>query len=111
MTLTPKYQMLIRNGKMCWFFPDVTVDDLTKGFLIDIGSPAVEVMKQMWDRYVAAEQVGYFSVFVNVQVNDARIHEILYASYQSLPASQVGVIGMAVPKQSVVVKKRRLTSI
>lgn len=108
---TPKYQTLIRNGKQCYFFPDVTVEELTRGFLVDIGSDFGAAIKQLWDNYIRADKFEYFSVYVNVNIADTRTRELIYLTYQSLPASQVGVVGTAVPKQSVVVKKRRITSL
>lgn len=106
-----KCQMIVRNGKTFWFFPDVTVDDLTKGFLVDIGSPIVLEMRAMWDAYCKTARTSYFSVYVNIQIEDPKSHQMVYSMYKSLPSSQVEVIGMAVPKQSVIVKKRRVTSL
>jgi len=106
-----KCQKIIRNGKTCWFFPDVTVDDLTKGFLVDIGSQFVEQVHTLWTNYCSGSQSSYFSVYLNLVLTDARIHQHLYSMYQSLPSSQVEVVGMTVPKQSVIIKKRRITSL
>lgn len=103
--------MIIRNGKTFWFFPDVTVDDLTKGFLVDIGSPIVTEVHTLWADYCSTSRSTYFSVYVSLRLEDKRVHEHVYTMYQSLPSSQVEVIGMAVPKQSVVVKKRRVSSL
>jgi len=103
--------MIVRNGKTFWFYPDVTVDDLTKGFLVDVGSPVVVEMQAMWDAYCSTDRTSYFSVYVNIQIEDPRSHQMVYSMYQSLPSSQVEVIGMTVPKQSVVIKKRRVTSL
>jgi len=108
---TTKCQMIIRNGKTFWFFPDVTVDDLTKGFLVDIGSPIVAEVQALWTNYCGTSRSTYFSVYVSLQLEDSRVHEHVYSMYQSLPSSQVEVIGMAVPKQSVIIKKRRVSSL
>lgn len=108
---TTKCQQLTRNGKLFWFFPDITVDELTKGFLVDVGSPFVDEIQALWLEYCDAADMSYFSVFLNVRLVDARIRQHIYSMYKSLPSSQVEVIGLTVPKQSVVVKKRKLTSI
>lgn len=106
-----KCQMIVRNGKTFWFFPDITVDDLTKGFLVDIGSVFVEQVTALWNEYCSTGRSSYFSVYLNLKLEDPRVHQHIYSMYQSLPSSQVEVIGMAVPKQSVIVKKRRITSL
>jgi hypothetical protein len=106
-----KCQMIVRNGKTFWFFPDITVDDLTKGFLVDIGSPFVEQVQALWNEYCGTGRSSYFSVYLNIKLEDARVHQHIYSMYQSLPSSQVEVIGMAVPKQSVIIKKRRIASL
>jgi len=108
---TTKCQMIVRNGKTFWFFPDVTVDDLTKGFLVDIGSPFVGEIQILWNDYCSTGRSTYFSVYLNLRLEDARLHQHIYSMYQSLPSTQVEVIGMAVPKQSVIIKKRRITSL
>lgn len=108
---TTKCQQILRNGKQFWFFPDVTVDDLTKGFLVDADSPIVGEIQALWLEYCDTEKLSYFSVFLNMRLEDTRTREHVYLMYKSLLSSQVEVIGMAVPKQSVVVKKRKLASL
>lgn len=112
MTLTTtKSQMIIRNSKMFWFFPDVTIDDLTKGFLVDIGSPIAAEMQALWNEYCGTDKTTYFSVYINIKLVDAKVYDYVYSMYHSLPSSQGNVVGMAVPRQSVIVRKRRLTSL
>ena len=111
MTAISLCQTIVRNGKTFWFFPDVTIDEFTKGFLVDSESPAVSQFQTLWYDYCNVPRMTYFSVYVNMQIEDGQVREYLYSMYQSIPVSQVDVVGMAVPKQSVIVKKRRITSL
>lgn len=111
MTTCTKSQLITRNGKTYQFFPDITIDDLTKGFLIDIGSPLLPDILSIWNAYCETENASYFGVFISMRLVSTQARDIVYSTYQSLPTSLVQVVGMTVPKQSVVIRKKRIQSL
>jgi len=108
-----KYQTIERNNKTFYFFPDVSIDDQTRGFLLDPDDPMLPKLHEIWDDFVRHCEIDEqcFSVYVNIAITNDVLLRHLFTSYLSLPASQSIVVGRAIPKHSVIVRKKRVSAI
>ncbi len=108
-----KCQQLVRNNKQFWFFPDISVDDQTKGFLIADDHVLLHHIKEIWTSYTHVCEIDeiFFSMFLRTTINNENVINVLYESYLALPNSQLIVVGRAIPKHNVLVKKKRISAI
>lgn len=108
-----KCQQLIRNNKQYWFFPDVSLDEQTRGFLVDVGDALLPTIQTIWSDYVANCEVDEqcFSVYVTRSINDGNTLTALFTKYLALPTTQLIVVGRAIPMHSVIIRKKRISAI
>lgn len=108
------YQQIIRNGKTFSFFPDITVSDQTKGFFIDTDDPILPLIKQQWGLFELlkdTEAFVSFSIYLSEKVDDNKLRDLVFQKYIALPTANLTVSGKTIPKQSTIVKKKRVSSI
>jgi hypothetical protein len=108
-----KSQKLERNGKTFWFFPDITISEITRGFLIDQDNAVLIHVEKLWKQYTKTSEDSEqcFSAFLYGAVDSQQVHDIIYQTYQSIPASEVFVVGRSIPSHSKVVKKKRISTL
>jgi hypothetical protein len=108
-----KCQKLERNGKIFWFFPDITIHDTTRGFLVDQSHMLLGNLQTLWEKYVHQidDSEQCFSAFLYLTVENNQMHEALFTLYQAMPTSEVIVVGRSIPSYSKVVKKKRISAL
>lgn len=104
-----KSQQLERNGKNYRFFPDITIGDMTKGFLVDETSALIGYVQELWDEFCLKCEITEqcFGAYLYTAIHPPELHPIVFNTYCSIPTSDVVVVGRGVPSYSKVIKKKR----
>lgn len=108
-----KKQEIVRNNKACIFFPDITIEDQTRGFLVDVQHPALAVLDALWLEFVKLPSHDdiCFSIYVVDRIDDELRSDYVFAYYKALPNSSIEVVGQAIPTHAHIIKKKRTSSI
>lgn len=106
-------QSIVRNGKTFWFYPDVTMDEQTKGFLIATDDMLLPMITEAWRLFAVLtnDTDRLFSVYVGNLITDERVRTATFERYLALPTTLLCVVGRAIPRHSTIIKKRRVSSI
>lgn len=108
-----KCQPITRNNKQYYFFPDVSLDETTKGFLIDCQDDCFELIESAWHAYVKQCEIDEqcFSVYLTHHISFEPIRAHMFENYLALPNSQLFVVGRAIPRHSTIVRKKRVSAL